>query len=425
VSLSNGGSGGGETVPPTGGGSGITLITSEDETVVVTNPAGPTVDLSVPGGGGGGPVSLTGAGVTATPGILDQAGGMDIEDTEGDGFTVNSTGPITLSANGIHPISIGATVTIATGPGAGVDLPVTVVTGTNDQFRYIPVGTGIPETFIVAPGVCATLPDVADAWAAAVGTDSDTFGDYVVPEVLGGQLIVIDGSVGDAISAGDANDFLVSIGYTSPPYFFEPNGGIIISGAIGFFDDAPQPQAPAPTSTQDIANALAAYGLLAGPGTVDPPGGLLGSTTYEGGDYTVAQSATVVTILDVDNLIVAFTAPASGAVDVTLEGYWNLASSAATRNILTWGLQSTDGLTSYGPLKRITDTNGATVDGAQYLRTQIVIHVDGLTPGDDYTFAWAAGNFPVAGALDVTMSGDDGSSIASGTGPFEMRVRSA
>lgn len=42
-----GGGGGG------GGGGGITDITSEDDSVTITNPEGPTVDLSVAGGGGG------------------------------------------------------------------------------------------------------------------------------------------------------------------------------------------------------------------------------------------------------------------------------------------------------------------------------------------------------------------------------------
>lgn len=38
-------------IPGTGGGSGITLITSSDSSITVTNPAGPTTDLVVAGGG--------------------------------------------------------------------------------------------------------------------------------------------------------------------------------------------------------------------------------------------------------------------------------------------------------------------------------------------------------------------------------------
>ena len=41
--------------------------------------------------------SLSGAGITDSPGILDQAGGMSIDDSEGDGFSVTTNGGITLS----------------------------------------------------------------------------------------------------------------------------------------------------------------------------------------------------------------------------------------------------------------------------------------------------------------------------------------
>ena len=53
MSLVNGGGGGGDVLPPqpSGGGS-ITEITSDDDSVTITDPEGPITDLSVSGEGG-------------------------------------------------------------------------------------------------------------------------------------------------------------------------------------------------------------------------------------------------------------------------------------------------------------------------------------------------------------------------------------
>ena len=49
--------------------------------------------------GSGAVKSLSGAGVTATTGILNQSGGMNIEDSEGDGFIAVSTGGVQVTAS--------------------------------------------------------------------------------------------------------------------------------------------------------------------------------------------------------------------------------------------------------------------------------------------------------------------------------------
>jgi hypothetical protein len=71
--------------------SGITQITSTDASVVITNPTGPTTNLSVPAGSGGGYLSLTGPGRTATPGDLTQAGGFTVNAASTTGISLNST----------------------------------------------------------------------------------------------------------------------------------------------------------------------------------------------------------------------------------------------------------------------------------------------------------------------------------------------
>ena len=69
--------------------------------------------------------SLSGAGITDSPGILDQAGGMSIDDSEGDGFSVTTNGGITLSDD-----SDGGVVIAESGAG-GINLTDTGAGGIN------------------------------------------------------------------------------------------------------------------------------------------------------------------------------------------------------------------------------------------------------------------------------------------------------
>lgn len=68
--------------------------------ITVEDPEGPVVTISSSGGSGG-YASLTGTGETTTPGDLTQAGGFDVEDTTGDGITLNSymSGAIGIGIN--------------------------------------------------------------------------------------------------------------------------------------------------------------------------------------------------------------------------------------------------------------------------------------------------------------------------------------
>lgn len=75
------------------GGGGITMITSDDGSIDVTNPTGPVVDLS---GLGGIYASLRGDGETMSPGDLTQTGGFTVTDAAGDGVWLNTEGDIKL-----------------------------------------------------------------------------------------------------------------------------------------------------------------------------------------------------------------------------------------------------------------------------------------------------------------------------------------
>jgi hypothetical protein len=94
---------------------GVTRITSNDGSVTVTDPTGPTTDLSVATTPASGYASLTGAGETSSPGALTQSGPFTIN--AGSGGAVSSAqfgtntpapGSIVLGADGYVDIGAGA-----------------------------------------------------------------------------------------------------------------------------------------------------------------------------------------------------------------------------------------------------------------------------------------------------------------------------
>lgn len=105
---------------------------------------------------------------------------------------------------------------------ADVSLPVTITTGTNDEFVFIQQGVGIPETFTIAGGTYATMGDLQTAIDAAPGTDSDTFSDYCSAGNDGSDGLILTAVTagtafnGSNISPG-ANDATTTLGFTGPP----------------------------------------------------------------------------------------------------------------------------------------------------------------------------------------------------------------
>ena len=255
-------------IKPWPNGSAITSLIAGTN-VTISDPSGPEPTINSEGGSGGGPVSLSGAGLTESPGILDQAGGMSITDSESDGFSVSTNGGISLqnsagfgielvdsSGNGIviNPYSGGDIQMV--GPGLGDTqitlgaknevcsplanalitsyIPLTVTTGVNDTFTYTPIGTGVPEVFTIAPGVYADVPSLQAAIQVATGTSSDTFSDYgyTNENPAGTTLLWTLTTVGDLLSEGPT-DILQTI------YGSNIDGGarlIVSTDIISFFD---------------------------------------------------------------------------------------------------------------------------------------------------------------------------------------------
>ena len=184
MSLVNGGQGGGETVPPSGSGGGsISEITSDDDSVTITDPEGPITDLSVAGGGGG-VVSLSGTGLTNSPGDLLQTGGLEVQDASGgSGFTVSTANGVIIedtNAAGTSIVENGAgPLQLAAQGGGGITLnsttlvPVTI--GVNGTVTNLFVLANDPNgivTSLQSGDLCIDIGTPAIWQATAAASDS-------------------------------------------------------------------------------------------------------------------------------------------------------------------------------------------------------------------------------------------------------------
>lgn len=152
-----------------------------------------------------------------------------------------------------------ATITADSAPSA---VPLVVETGVNDTF-YLALdgGQGSPELFTMAPGTYSTLAAIDAAVMAATGTDSDTFGNYVVVTDNGTNLVFTmvgtlpaAGQTGNTITEG--NGGAAAIGIDAPPALFEGGAGPTIGIAFG---DNPELNGQAvDLSLSDAASTVAA-----------------------------------------------------------------------------------------------------------------------------------------------------------------------
>lgn len=287
------GSGGGSTIPPTPSGSGtITELTSEDHSVAITDPEGPVTDLSVSGGGG--VASLSGAGVENSPGILDQSGGMSIDDTEGDGFDVTTNGGVSFIENGQNGIGISilgigeplqlfgqgvAQTYISIGALASgyvhvseLEYPVVVAAGVNDTFTYTPIATGTPDVFTVAPGSYADVADLAAALNAATDS-SDTrfdFGDGC-GFVAGGVVVFVEMNAGDTLTPGPTDILVATLGWDNPSTATAQSDTLQLFGSGGAMQQTitgPLSTVVDPAAKAVLTSLLAALGASSGYGLV-------------------------------------------------------------------------------------------------------------------------------------------------------------
>lgn len=111
-------------------------------------------------------------------------------------------------------------------------LPLTIVAAVNDTFIFTGGGGGgSPETFTIAPGTYTTVAALAAAMAAATGSLSDTFGQYVTaaPDLAGTKILLTmvvagPGGNGNTITEGDGG--AAACGFTAnPDTFINGSGG--------------------------------------------------------------------------------------------------------------------------------------------------------------------------------------------------------
>jgi hypothetical protein len=108
-------------------------------------------------------------------------------------------------------------------------------------------------------------------------------------------------------------------------------------------------------------------------------GGLLASTAYLPGSLTSIGATTTWNNVDGANLLVTFTAPASGKVFVDLSAV----AESQNSSTLAWGIQSG------GSNVAIADVNYNGTSSDLQLRLVCPLFVTGLTPGNSYTYTFA------------------------------------
>lgn len=220
-------------VSTTGGGGGLeSVVGGTDITIDDTDPLNPIINSTATVE----PVaSLSGAGLTESPGVLDQAGGLSITDLQSDGVSINSINELSFQTTSIINLQLNGTSTIAlTGNGYGglisigslansggqvqsfgVGLPAVIEEGVNDTFVYTPISTNTPDTYTIAPGTYNNTTDFTNAIGEAVDSDSNNFFQVATPQPAASNFITIVGAVGDILSSGPT-DALLTMGYDSP-----------------------------------------------------------------------------------------------------------------------------------------------------------------------------------------------------------------
>lgn len=157
-------------------------------------------------------------------------------------------------------------------------------------------------------------------------------------------------------------------------------------------------------------------------------GTLLASASYDGGStagstWTATTGATggvsvsrTMTAIDTTRFAVTFTAPQSGRVDVTMNGY----GGSAGAWVANYGLVDTSGNYIAGSAIAVGN-NPANV----FVRVNPTVRITGLTAGQSYTWYWAfnctTGNYTLYASQPIT----SGNVITSNSGTASFRVYAA
>jgi hypothetical protein len=286
--------------PPSSGGGGGTPSDSVTGPDAFGDDAAPGTSLEYSRGDhnhglpeGGSVASLSGAGTTESPGLLDQNGGLNVDDQEGDGITLSTNSNLEMTAAFSRLSSLQYVVEIQSGGNGGsvaigsqapsasfivaplgaVILPLTITEGVNDTFVFTPIGTGIPDTYTIAPGTYDGITDVANAMGGALDSSSSPFSAVVENVQQFGSVdeltVLSNDPPGDILSSGPT-DALASLGFnpsntlteglTDLLTFFAGGGGVVQQTVTGALSTVVDPAAKAVLTS--IIAALGGYGLF-------------------------------------------------------------------------------------------------------------------------------------------------------------------
>jgi hypothetical protein len=176
------------------------------------------------------------------PGVATRGSQLNTVDSSGNPRNILDDGmgnaSVAGSDGGILRVGVQATVLADAAPA----LPLTVVTGVNDQFLYTSTAL-TTKPFTVAAGTYSTLDEAAAAMAAALGTTiggSPPFSTFVIctPEPTSGKILLsafVPGVAhnGDTITSGAPEDVSAALGFTGNPDTFSGGvDGLILGGVL-------------------------------------------------------------------------------------------------------------------------------------------------------------------------------------------------